>query len=172
MGIVNRHWFAERVSQLLRQMTPAQRHALLQVEVGGPRDIEPDVHRAFAERYGDPEALLQSLLPPRVWMTRLSAYRYRLFLPDHTRSQALSFAGQIVDFFKQAPVQWQGQTRALNVVLGLVAITRRSLSIDEVFSQATAACREARGANQRPIGIRTLPMPVLRDINPGLRQIG
>jgi GGDEF domain-containing protein len=141
MRVVNRHWFADRVSQIVERMTDSQRHALLQVEVNGPQGVEPSVHRAFAAHYGEPEALLQSTLPPRAWLTRLSAYRYRLFLPDHSRSQALMTARLIAALFEQAPVRWQDHTISLHIALGLVAITQRPGQVSEVFAEAAAACR-------------------------------
>ncbi len=141
-GLVNRHEFEQKLTQLLNKpKSEEQEHALLHLDIDQFKVVNDLCgHLAGDELLRKITLLLSSILPLHAILARYSSDEFGILLLNHSIRKANEFSSKIHSELKEFRFRWQDQVFSLAVSIGLVPINQDSKDPINLLSFADTAC--------------------------------
>ena len=147
-GLINRREFARRVDELaMNARRDDKRHALL--------DIDVDQFSAINSNcgYGGGDKLLQDLVEilkndmgDNGEIARLGSDQFGILLAECSLDDALEIAEQLIEDAADYKLDWEGKLYSVSLSIGIVPISARSGSVDELMQASESSRNMAKDA--------------------------
>lgn len=145
-GLINRHEFEKRVSNLLVDMNNGDDcHAMCFMDLDQFKVVNDTCgHVAGDELLNKLAQLLLGTISKGDTLARLGGDEFGVLVKNCTLEQAKGIAEEILEAVLNYQFLWADKIFRIGVSIGLVAITKTSANFTELFRQADAACYLAK----------------------------
>jgi diguanylate cyclase (GGDEF)-like protein/PAS domain S-box-containing protein len=145
-GLVNRREFERRLSELLvRAKNLGQQHAFCYIDLDQFKVINDTCGHAVGDKLlRQLTYLLQESMRESDTLARLGGDEFGVLLEGCPLERALQIAENLRQVVKDFRFSWDGHPFDLGASIGLVLIDADSVSIEELMSEADAACYAAK----------------------------
>ena len=145
-GLINRHEFKRLLTQALMSAQQQGRlHALCYLDLDQFKVINDSVgHTAGDQLLKQVTAALKSQVRGSDYLARLGGDEFSLLLLDCPSDKALRIATSFVQLLNEFRFTWQQRVFSVSVSIGVVAITAKHNSIEQVMAEADLACYTAK----------------------------
>ncbi|MFH1493782.1 MAG: EAL domain-containing protein [Pseudomonadota bacterium] len=154
-GLVNRREFERRLAELLvRAKNLGQQHAFCYIDLDQFKVINDTCGHAVGDKLlRQLTYLLQESMRESDTLARLGGDEFGVLLEACPIDRALIIAENLRQVVKDFRFSWEGHPFDLGVSIGLVIINSDSVSIEEVMSEADAACYAAKEKGRNRVQI-------------------
>ncbi len=145
-GLINRHEFENRTSQLLSRIKyDDAEHAMCFMDLDQFKVVNDTCgHVAGDELLRQLGKLLQNTVSKRDTLARLGGDEFGVLMEHCSLEQAHRVGDEILKAVKNYQFFWEGEAFRIGVSIGLTAITEATSNFSELFKQADAACYLAK----------------------------
>lgn len=154
-GLVNRREFERRLADLLvRAKNLGQEHAFCYIDLDQFKVINDTCGHAVGDKLlRQLTYLLQEGMRESDTLARLGGDEFGVLLENCPLDRALKIAESLRQVVKDFRFSWEGHPFDLGASIGLVLIDADSVSIEEVMSEADAACYAAKEKGRNRVQI-------------------
>jgi len=147
-GLINRREFVRRVDELvMNARRDDRRHVLLDVDVDQFSAINSNCG------YGGGDKLLQDLvqifrkcMADNGEIARLGGDQFGILITECSLDDALDVAEQLIEDVAEYKLDWEGKLYSVSLSIGVVPISARSGSVDELIQASEASRNMAKDA--------------------------
>ncbi|MFO1418115.1 MAG: EAL domain-containing protein [Methylotetracoccus sp.] len=144
-GLVNRHEFERRLSQVLLSAEATDPHALLYLDLDQFKVVNDTCgHIAGDELLRQVAALLQSKVRVHDTLARLGGDEFGILLEHCPQAQAIRIANTLRELIQGFRFGWEDKSFTIGVSVGLFSISRPGESLANALSAADSACYAAK----------------------------
>ncbi len=154
-GLVNRREFERRLAELLvRARNLGQQHAFCYIDLDQFKVINDTCGHAVGDKLlRQLTYLLQEDMRESDTLARLGGDEFGVLLESCPLDRALKIAESLRQVVKDFRFSWEGRHFDLGASIGLVLIDADSVSIEELMSEADAACYAAKEKGRNRVQI-------------------
>jgi len=154
-GLVNRREFERRLAELLvRAKNLGQQHAFCYIDLDQFKVINDTCGHAVGDKLlRQLTYLLQESMRDSDTLARLGGDEFGVLLESCPLERALQIAEGMRQVVQDFRFSWEGHPFDLGVSIGLVLIDADSVSIEELMSEADAACYAAKEKGRNRVQI-------------------
>jgi len=147
-GLVNRREFEERIERAIQYCKDRYGNCdktLMFMDLDQFKVVNDTAgHAAGDELLRQISRLLQSKTRERDTLARIGGDEFALLLESCTLDHAVGIANGIIQAVMEFQFLWDGKIFPVGISLGLVGVSSEDITMDEVLSQADAACYTAK----------------------------
>ncbi|HEU0187053.1 MAG TPA: EAL domain-containing protein [Gallionellaceae bacterium] len=154
-GLVNRREFERRLAELLvRARTLGQHHAFCYIDLDQFKVINDTCGHAVGDKLlRQLTFLLQESMREADTLARLGGDEFGVLLESCPLERAMEIAENLRKIIEEFRFSWEGHPFDLGASIGLVMIDADSVSIEELMSEADAACYAAKEKGRNRVQI-------------------
>lgn len=154
-GLINRHEFEARLSQLIDEShIDNTHHALCYLDLDQFKIVNDTCgHVAGDELLRQIATLLKSKIRQGDTLGRLGGDEFGLLFPHCNQNKALELSEELRKTIEDFRFTWEGKNFTIGVSIGVVPIDKMSESMHSVLSAADAACYLAKDSGRNRIHV-------------------
>lgn len=154
-GLINRREFEVRLKQIIRNsQTENIIHSICFLDLDKFKIInDTSGHAAGDEFLKQVSKTIQSLLRQTDVLARLGGDEFAIILDSCSIHQAKIICGQIIKKIKDTRFNWEKNSFETGASIGIVPITKLTISAAEIMSTVDAACYEAKDKGRNRIQV-------------------
>ncbi len=154
-GLINRREFEVRLKQIIRNaITEDANHSICFLDLDKFKIInDTSGHAAGDEFLKQVSKTIQSLLRQTDVLARLGGDEFAIILDSCSIHQAKIICNEIIKKIKDTRFNWGKNSFEAGASIGIVPITKLTVSVSEVMSSVDAACYEAKDKGRNRIQV-------------------
>ena len=154
-GLINRREFEVRLQQIIRNaITEDVSHSICFLDLDKFKIInDTSGHAAGDEFLKQVSKTIQSLLRQTDVLARLGGDEFAIILDSCSIHQAKIICNEIIKKIKDTRFNWGKNSFEAGASIGIVPITKLTVSVSEVMSSVDAACYEAKDKGRNRIQV-------------------
>lgn len=154
-GLINRREFEVRLKQIIRNaQTEDIMHSICFLDLDKFKIInDTSGHAAGDEFLKQIPKTIQSLLRQTDVLARLGGDEFAIILDSCSIHQAKNICSQIIKKIKDTRFNWGKNSFETGASIGIVPVTKLTVSVSEVMSSVDAACYEAKDKGRNRIQV-------------------